>query len=496
MKNERFSLTKTKIKSGLQCHKKLWYDLNDPIKEKNFIFSIGNRFGEHIKSHYGEGLDLTGQFGSDVESLTRNAMLDPNVKVIYEAAFIFSQTQVRVDVLIRNGKKWELIEIKSSISLKDEHIKDAAIQVYVITNSNVLLSDVRIAHINKNFCYAGNDEYSNLILEIDINENVKRFLPSVQGWINDLLPITDKNLGVPIKEMGDQCSKPHRCPYIKRCESQTYLADVEIPISILPNVGSSLQKEWFKKNIYDLRDLPVEVLKKDSHRKIQLCHKKSIELISPELRGQIKRYEWPRYFIDFETVMQGVPLIKNTKPYEAFPFQFSVHKWESENQVLTLADSYSFLEFCEEGMDKRFLLSLIEILGESGPIFTHNRSTEVNAMLRLVDREHCVYLKSAVERIIFRTIDTLSLMRDGFYNPKMMGSFSLKDIVKVLPNAFKYSNEGEAVGDGGSAMIKWFECTNPNIDKDKKNRTIEELKKYCAQDTLNLYHLFKYISCN
>ena len=295
------SLTKTKIKSGLQCHKKLWYDLNDPIIEKNFIFSIGNRFGEHIKSHYGEGLDLTGQFGSDVEYLTRNAMLDPNVKVIYEAAFIFSQTQVRADALIRNGKKWELIEIKSSISLKDEHIKDAAIQVYVITNSNVFLSDVRIAHINKNFCYAGNDEYRNLILEIDINENVKKFLPSVQGWINDLLPITDKKLGVPIKQMGDQCSKPHKCPYIKRCESQTYLADVEIPISILPNVGSSLQKEWGKKNIYDLRDLPEEALKKDSHRKIQLCHKKNIELINPELRDQIKRYEWPRYFIDFET---------------------------------------------------------------------------------------------------------------------------------------------------------------------------------------------------
>ena len=74
-----------------------------------------------------------------------------------------------------------------------------------------------------------------------------------------------------------------------------------------------------------------------------------------------------------------------------------------------------------------------------------------------------------------------------------MGSFSIKDIVKVLPDADDYSNEGEAVGDGGSAMIKWLEYTDPRTDQEKRAKIIEELKKYCAQDTLNLYYLFKYI---
>jgi len=493
MKNERYKLTKTKIKSGLRCSKKLWYDINDPIKVNSFSLAIGSRFGEHIKSHYGDGFDLSGSSGFDVEALTLKAMSDPNINVIYEGAFVFSETQIRADVLIRDGKSWKLIEVKSSTSLKSEHIKDATIQTHVITNSNVSLTDVRIAHINKKFFYSGGGDYKDLVMEVDVTEKVRELIPSVQDWIHELLPITYENVSTPVKEMGDQCTEPHKCPYIKKCESQTYLARVEIPISILPNVGGSLQKEWLIKNIFDLRDLPVEALKKDRHREIQISHQKNIELINPDLKSQINSYEWPRFFIDFETVMQGVPLIKNTKPYEAFPFQFSVHKWESEDQDLTLEDSHSFLEFCEEGMDKRFLLSLIEILGERGPIFTHNKSTEVTAMLRLAEREQCVNLKPAIERIISRTIDTLNMMRNGFYSPKMMGSFSLKDIVKVLPNADAYSNEGEAVGDGGSAMIKWFECTNPDIDKEKKERTVEELKKYCAQDTFNLYHLFKYI---
>jgi hypothetical protein len=62
----------------------------------------------------------------------------------------------------------------------------------------------------------------------------------------------------------------------------------------------------------------------------------------------------------------------------------------------------------------------------------------------------------------------------------MMGSFSLKDIVKVLPEADAYSNEGEAVGDGGSAMIKWLEYTDSKSGQEKKDKIVTELKKYCS----------------
>ena len=33
--------------------------------------------------------------------------------------------------------------------------------------------------------------------------------------------------------------------------------------------------------------------------------------------------------MDFETVQQGVPIIKGTQPNYALPFQWSVHKLES-----------------------------------------------------------------------------------------------------------------------------------------------------------------------
>ena len=86
------------------------------------------------------------------------------------------------------------------------------------------------------------------------------------------------------------------------------------------------------------------------------------------------------------------------------------------------------------------------------------------------------------------------MMRNGFYNPLMMGTYSLKNIVKFLPIGLKYSQEGNSVGDGGDAMISWFEYTKPNSTYEQKALIKKNLIKYCAQDTLNLYLLFKYIS--
>jgi hypothetical protein len=489
-----YLLTKTKIKTGLQCHKKLWFDVNDRIIQKSHILNLGNRFGDYVKYYYGNGLDLTNRHDPNIIKDTLDGINDPGVNVIYEAAFLFSNTLIRADVMLRDGEKWKLIEAKSSTSIQDDHLIDAAIQSYVIKNSNILLSEVKIAHINKNFIYEGDSNYKGFLVEVNISEKIYEFESVVQDWINNLIPVV-KDKDMPLIEMGDQCSKHKRkCIYFDRCESQTYLRDIEIPTKLLPNLSRKRQKKWFDMGIYDLRDLPASELKNELHKRIQLCHQEQKEWINPELVSQINNYSWPRYFIDFETVQQGVPVIKSTAPYEGFPFQYSVHKWEYKDQNLTIEDSKSFLEFTADGMDKRFLESLIEILGNEGPIFTHNSSTEISALKRLIAREDCRVFESPIENIIDRTIDTVAMVRNGFYNPIMMGSFSLKDIVKVLPEAIKYSNEDDEVGDGGGAMIKWFEYTEPTTSIEEKNKITSNLVRYCAQDTINLYYLFKYIT--
>jgi hypothetical protein len=95
-------LTKSKIISGLQCHKKLWFDINDPLKLDSSYFLKGNRFGDYAKQHYGSGLDLTDIHDSKLAiALTEDALINDDVEVIYEAAFSFN------DVLI----SWLLLRL-------------------------------------------------------------------------------------------------------------------------------------------------------------------------------------------------------------------------------------------------------------------------------------------------------------------------------------------------------------------------------------------------
>ena len=126
------------------------------------------------KKIYGNGLDL-----SEIKDIslavqkTKEAMDSKDVDTIYEAAFIYEETLVRTDVLIRKKNGWELLEAKSSGKKKEEHIPDIAIQSFVVRKSGVQLSNVKLILINPEFIYTGKEDYKNLINDKeDITEEV------------------------------------------------------------------------------------------------------------------------------------------------------------------------------------------------------------------------------------------------------------------------------------------------------------------------------------
>jgi len=93
MISNNYKLTKTKILSGLQCHKKLWYDFHQQISKDNHSIHIGNRFGEEVKKKYKDGYgkfkDFTGPFDSSKVKDTEEAINSDNINVIFEGAFIY-----------------------------------------------------------------------------------------------------------------------------------------------------------------------------------------------------------------------------------------------------------------------------------------------------------------------------------------------------------------------------------------------------------------------
>jgi len=393
-------------------------------------------------------------------------------------------------VLLRSAEGWYLIEAKSSTKLKEEHIKDAAIQSYVVSSSGVQLKKVLIAHINSFFVYPGAQKYTGLIEEHDVTQQVAKLASEVPAWIEELVDITVPGIAAPKISIGLQCSEPYPCPYIDRCKDPVSI--IEVPVSIIPRVGAKLAEQYGQRGIFDLRDIPESELENDHHRNIQRAHISGEHWFSPTLKNTVNSFAWPRYFVDFETVQQGVPIFPGTSAYQAIPFQWSVHRWDSFDQALKLEDGFSFLEFDSPTLFRDFLKSLLDILGSSGPIFAHHASTEIGMLNFLMNRPECQDLKVATQAAVDRVVDTLKLVREGFYAPQMMGSYSIKEIVKALPTSVEYADE--FVASGNDAQIAWFCCTDPMVKAEEKANWIERIKRYCAKDTLAIVDLMRHLS--
>jgi hypothetical protein len=493
-------LSKSKIISGIQCHKKLWLETH--VKQdilESHLFALGNRFGEFARTHYGDGVNLDGKSNKgEIFNETNAALLDPKVNVIYEAAFEYENVLVRVDVLKRDKDGWEMIEVKSSKEAKPHHLNDIASQAYVALGRGLKLNSMKIAHINKDFIYKGDEDYSGLLVEVDVTSEVIERLSDVTTWVSDLLPIVQSDASIPIEDIEDsKCKTPYPCQFLPQCSAELPKL-AEVPISILPNTGKKLAEKWSKEKIYDLRNIPDGSLTNKHHEIIRQAHQTNTPYISKEMVKKVRSLPGPYFFMDFETVMQGVPLIANTKPNDAVPFQWSVHSIKSLTDNTGLNDGKAFLEFVSPTLFRDFLNSLISALDHSGTIFVHHKSTEIKALRYLAAQNQCEDLNDAVEKIIQRIEDTLDLVRDGMYFPQMGlsegSTYSIKTITKVIPTSVNYQEDGE-LGSGNDAQLIWFKCTDL-----KKKLTESEalaykgnLLKYCAKDTLALVDLVRFM---
>lgn len=75
---------------------------------------------------------------AQAEYRTQALLRDPSVPALYEPAFSFADIRTRVDVLLRtSGRAFDLIEVKSTASAKDEHIPDVAIQMHVVEGCGI-----------------------------------------------------------------------------------------------------------------------------------------------------------------------------------------------------------------------------------------------------------------------------------------------------------------------------------------------------------------------
>ena len=129
-------LSKSRFMAGLQCLKRLYLEchhreLADPVGvDQQAIFDSVTAVGELTREMFPGGRQVEEQYYEPrgAEKMTVRLLSDDSVPSLFEPAFTFEGVHTRMDILRRTeGDEFDLIEVKSTTSLRNVHIPDVAI---------------------------------------------------------------------------------------------------------------------------------------------------------------------------------------------------------------------------------------------------------------------------------------------------------------------------------------------------------------------------------
>ncbi|MFC2008514.1 DUF2779 domain-containing protein [Chloroflexota bacterium] len=485
-------LSKSRFMSGLQCHKRLYLEcfsreLADPVSEQQQrIFDSGTEVGELARSLFPNGvlIDEDHMNHEGAMASTRSALSRDPVPPIYEAAFLHDGIRIRADVLVpRKGRVFDLIEVRSTTRLKDEHVSDVGIQLYVLLGRGLPVHRASLCHLNREYLYDGG-EYK--LSELFTLEDITYECTAMQREFPPLLEEMRRSLareGAPEIGTGRQCTSPYTCPFYGHCHTN----ESDHPVEQLPRAGEQLLDALKAAGIRDIRDIPngfpgLSPLQ----QRVRDCVVTGQPYLNDELPRQLRRLRRPVHFLDFETFNPSLPLYVGTRPYQQVPFQWSLH-------TLTEDDSLQHAEFLHDGVgDPRepFAASLVDALGDQGPILVYSsfeaaRLRELAAAIPALANN----LRAIADG---RLVDLLQLVRTHYYSPAFHGSFSIKSVMPAVAPHLGYNDL--AISDGTLASMAYMEMIGVGTPQERKAEIRENLLAYCERDTLAEVELFRFFT--
>lgn len=128
MTKQRY-LTKTRFKMGQECPTKLFYtnkkEYQNQKMDDSFLEALaegGYQIGELAKCYYPDGHNI-GSLDYDEAEIQTQELLKLDQVVIFEPAIRFKNLFVRIDILVKKGNHFELIEVKAkSFDRNDENL--------------------------------------------------------------------------------------------------------------------------------------------------------------------------------------------------------------------------------------------------------------------------------------------------------------------------------------------------------------------------------------
>ena len=215
-KKSVYLLSKTTFVKGKQCVKTIYLNKfkpqfkDKPSEDTLKRFKKGRDFETDFKATFDDAIDLKDKFFRQMdryEQETQAILAAYESKTIFEAAIIFDQVLILVDVLQKNlDGTFTVFEVKVSKALNEAIRWDLALQYYVASSKlkNIAAFNVVLKDENGGFKV------------IDMTAELALKTEEIKASINDFQQIILSE-AEPIIAMGLQCDAPYTCDFKTYC---------------------------------------------------------------------------------------------------------------------------------------------------------------------------------------------------------------------------------------------------------------------------------------
>ncbi len=413
--------------------------------------------------------------------LTRK-LIAAGTPAIFEATFVADRTYAAVDVLLREGDGWALIEVKSGTEVKDKYVLDAAIQAHVAKAAGVDVQRVEIMHVNKAFVAPepGAAPAADLFVRDDVTFVVSGLLPLMHAQVEAQLAALAGPL--PAVAIGKHCREPDECPFKGGTRCWPWEPD-----SVMKIQGLLYEKRFalYHAGTRTIAELPGTYRLNDVQARQRRACETGKLVVERSLAAELEPYQGRLGFLDFESVGRAVPVWSGTKPWEQIGVQFSYHEGP-------VGGPYTHEEFiAEPDTDPREAIAsrLIEVTKRADRVlmYTPFEKTQIRSMQRFNPR-----LAGELGALEAKLLDVAQVVRHTVYHRDFGGSLSIKEVLPVLVPGMDYQDKVR-IHDGSEASAKlarllfYAGALTPAQRADLR----EQLLEYCKQDTFAMVKLLE-----
>ena len=469
-------LTKSKYISGLQCPKLLWTEIHapelvpEPDTVTQYLFDQGHTVGELAKKLFQGGIDISPD--SFIENINKTKELLKQRKPLYEAGILVGKIYSRVDILNPiNEDEWEIIEVKSSTSVKDVHINDVSFQKFCCSKAGLKIKNCKLVYVNTQYVKNGEIDPNEFFTIEDISTQVEEASASIEERVLNLLDVISMGK-CPEVTIGKHCLAPYDCSLHAICWE--FLPENSI---FDLRGGKTKQFSLYEQGIISIKDIPNDItLSRQQHIQKECVITGTTHIEKENIQLFLDGLKYPLYYLDFETMGPVIPLYDGMKPYQTIPFQFSLH-------IVANAESepinHSFLADGKEDPRPQLLHELQRLLGTEGSIIAYNSGFEEGVLKELIKSfpEYNNWLAGIIPRIV----DLLYPFTNfHYYHASQKDTASLK---KVLPAITGRGYEDMSIGAGMDASIAYERVTYGSASQDEIAKVRTDLIRYCKLDT-------------